>query len=271
MFSVFGWYGFRLRHPHDWAPTTISGARNEGYARLSSSGALALQIRWKKLKGTFSGETWIQNYFRKLEADSKRIRAEFRRESKQVDDNEYEYRWVGQGQGRGYLFLDQSSARVFFLEVTGDRSGDMLTHIRNIRTSFSAESDNNELWSVFGLQLLLPPGLLLESKKFESGRTRLCFKKGLNKIEAERWALGQQLIAKHGLEPWARSSIGWKNPACEQENQRIKLEGRSMLGQKREALIEYQEGLNQICVVRSSYRNPKWRPKWDWLAESVEW
>ncbi len=263
----FGWYGFSLKHPKDWAPTAIAGGRSEGYARLSSSSTLALQIRWKKHKGVFSAETWLANYFQKLETDAKRSRTGFRKETKPLSDFECEYRWVGQGQGRGSLFLDRDSGRVFFLEVTGDRTADLLGFSRSVRSSFIPAAEGKEVWAVFGMTVLLPTGLIVESKKFESGRTRLSFKHRLTKIECERWALGTQLIAKHGMEAWAKATLGWEKADVREEAYGLRLLAKGKLGQQAEAIVRLQPQRNQICVVRSSFRDAKWKPAWDWLVE----
>lgn len=263
--GIFGWYGFQLLHPIDWAPTSISGARDEGYARLSSAGLQAMQIRWKKQKGKFGGDAMLDGYFSKLQTDAKRAKAGFRQERKELGEHEIEYRWVGQGQGRGVLFLDEASNRVFILEVTGDRSADLLTHVRAARASFQSSEDDVELWSVFGLHVSLPAKMIVEAKKFESGRTRLSFKHRMTKVEAERWALGEQLVAKHGLESWARSNLGWEKAECTEESEGLRFVGKARMGHKQEAIVQLQPEPNQICVVRASFRDAKWRPTWDWL------
>ncbi|MBX3118835.1 MAG: hypothetical protein KF784_07195 [Fimbriimonadaceae bacterium] len=238
--------------------------------RLSSTGVQALQIRWKLQKGAFDGEALIDGYFSKLKSDAKRFKVPFRREHKEVGEFEHEYRWVGQGQGRGVLFLEPISNRVFFLEVTGDRSASLLSQVRAARSSFQTAADSRELWSVFGLQALIPSGLALDSKRFESGRTRLMFKHRLTKVEVERWAMGSQLVAKHGLESWAKSNLGWESAETVEEDGGLRLVGKARLGQRREAIVQLQPEPNQICIVKSSFRDAQWRPEWDWLPDFEE-
>ena len=100
----------------------------------------------------------------------------------------------------------------------------------------------------------------------ESGRTQLvlCCKQA--RIEAQRWAFAEQLVAKHGLEPWARSLLQLpKAEATESAGGVEFVQSGVMMKKPIYAMAKVQPDRNQIATVKVSTRDQTWRPTWDWF------
>lgn len=264
--ALFGWQGLSFSHPDDWAPVVISGDRRAGYARLAGSGRTGCQIRWQKSKRPLSLVPTLQSYFARLSKDAKRAKMRFDADWKE-EDGKLLYRWTAVDQGRGLLFFRQACSRTVFLEAFGGRKDSLLPFLKGlIESSESQAPEGRELWALYGLELLLPVKLKVVRKRLESGRTSLDFAARGVTIECQRWAFGEQLIAKHGLEDWARAVL--KEPKAEASlaQQGLKLARRSSAAGCSVCIVQYQPERNQIVTVRTRYRNPKWEPRWDWLA-----
>jgi hypothetical protein len=259
---TFGWQGFSIEHPEDWAPVSLTGNRAEGYARIASPGRTCCQVRWKKIRQSGDLSAKIKPYFAKLQRDAKRAKQSFRSET-EANDSGIVYRWVGAGQGRGALFFSESCSRVFFLEVVGGRKDSLLPVFGSVQDSFHSADGERELWSLYGLRLSLPKGLRVEMQRFHAGRTTLVFKARGARITAERWAFAEQLVQKHGLEPWARASLNLPKAKLHEAEQGLELSRGGVLPVH--ALVAQQEESNQLVTVRVTGISKKWRPSWDWL------
>jgi hypothetical protein len=263
---TFGWQGFAFDHPDDWAPVALTGRREEGYARVSSPTKASFQARWHRVRSPGNLQQRLKQYFQRLEQDARRAKQTFSQEFEEKDGRLL-YHWTGAGQGRGALFHCPESSRVFILEAVGDRRGSLLSPFRSLIDSFrSFDEADPEEWSLFGLSLRLPPGLSLERKTLRAGRTELVFKARGARIWADRWGFGEQLIQKHGLEPWARAALNARDAVATLESDRVELLSRSsLIKPAQRALALYQPARNQIVTVRVASRSAQWRPDWDWL------
>lgn len=261
---TFAWYGFALEHPDDWAPVTLSGARQEGYVRIASPGRHSLQVRWKTSKRDVDLSSVLAAYLSRLEQDAKSAKTAFR---SHIDDSDGKiaYRYTSSQHGRGMIFQSAESGRVFFLEAVSLKADSLLPTFRNLVDSFCADTPE-ERWALYGLKLKLPKGLDVDKKVLESGRTQLFLSSKKAHIEAQRWAFAEQLVAKHGLEPWARSML--QMPKSESEISGASVQFRqagSALRPPVVALAIVQPDRNQIATVKVTTRDPSWRPSWDWF------
>lgn len=260
----FGWYGFVIEHPADWAPASLTGSRDTGYARLASANRIALQVRWTKAKRTPNLGERLEGYFRSLARDAKKAKTDFHRETK-PGERGTEYRWLGLGQGRGAVFHCPESSRVFFVEVSGDRKDNLLSPFRRALESFRSSPALPELWSLLDVAVLLPGRLRLVSKTLHAGRIGLAWETRGVRVEAGRWSFAEQLVARHGLEPWARAALSIPKGEATVEADRVRLRTATLLG-AREALVRHDAAANRLLTLSVRTRNPKWRPTWDWLV-----
>ena len=263
--EVFAWQGFSFEHPVDFAPLAITGTRREGYARLASAGKLNFQIRWKQTKKAGDLMPPLKEYLAKLERDAKKAKIQFRSEFDKTD-GAITYRYTGVGQGRGKIFHNEACSRVFFLEVVGARKDALLPAFRELSATFSSEGDlKNERWSIFGLSFCVPGQMSIEKKTFQAGRTELILRGRHARIVATRWGFGNQLIQRHGFEPWARAALSLHDAPVEVQERGLAFTARGIL-RATYTLVKLDEAENQIVALQVSCRRPDWRPTWDWLA-----
>lgn len=261
---TFAWYGFALEHPDEWAPVTITGTRSEGYVRIASPSRQSLQIRWKASKRDVDLSSILSAYLERLAGDAKASKAEFRRH---IDDSaeRITYRYASTQFGRGAIFQSESSGRVFFLEAVSTKNESLLPSFRRLVDSFTADT-GDERWALFGLNLVVPQGLGVDKKILQSGRTQLYLSHKSTHVEAQRWAFAQQLVAKHGLENWARSMLQMgKADATITESGVQFIQPRTLLKPPITALAIVQPDRNQIATVKVTTRDKNWRPSWNWF------
>lgn len=256
----FGWYGFRLEHPDDWAPATLSGGREEGYARLASTDTISGQIRWKTTKSSSDLTAILDSYFARLSRDAKKQRVSLNTFSEPSEDR-IDYRWSAKGQGSGSLIFSLTDSRAFFIEASATNNRSVQGPHRQILASFSAEAENSELWAVFGLEVKLPKGLQVVKQTFQSGRTRLEFRHRKATIVAERWGFGEQILARHTFQQWATSAMDIPKATIEETTGGLTLTAKNVHG-----IAQFQSERNQIVTVRVTSKSAEWRPAWDWLT-----
>jgi len=262
---LFGWYGFRLEHPEDWAPVTLTGARNEGYARLASSDTISGQVRWRTVKSVGDLKAVLDSYFAKLNQDAKRQRVSLTTEYFDAEGR-IDYRWSAKGQGRGSLIYSEACSRAFFIEASTTSNRSVQGAHRQLLASFVSEAaSERELWAVFGLEARLPAGLQLTKQTFQSGRTRLEFRHRKGQIVAERWGFGEQILARHTFHDWATNAMAIPKPKIDEESEGLVLTGRSLTSPLY-GLAQLQKDRNQIVTIRVASRAKEWRPTWDWLT-----
>jgi hypothetical protein len=261
---TFAWYGFSLEHPEEWAPVTLSGGRKEGYVRIASPSRQSLQVRWKATKPGVDLAGVLHTYLERLADDAKAAKVPFRSE---VDDSEprITYRYASTLHGRGMIFHSEPSGRVFFLEAVSSKNDSLLPAFRRLADSFTADTET-ERWALYGLKLKLPSGLDVDKKVLESGRTQLFLSTKKAQIEAQRWAFAEQLVAKHGLENWARAMFQLPKSASEVTAEGVQfVQPGSLLKAAVTAMATVQADRNQIATIKVSTREEGWRPAWDWF------
>lgn len=263
---VFGWYGWQLEHPEDWAPVMLTGGRKEGYARIASPEGKSIQVRWRAEKQPPALKPRLDSYLQRLAHDSRRAKAEFWSDLAEHDDY-LEYRYRGPGQGRGRLFHCPRSRRVYFVEVAGRRGDGLKPLFLKTVESFDYVADNAELWALLGMAVRLPRGLDVGKRLLMAGRTTLYLERRGVKIEASRWAFGAQLIERHGMEAWARAALGLPRiPAkAEPEGLRFATTRRWPMPHLW-GLVRHHPERNQLETLVVRARAEEWRPRWDWLA-----
>jgi len=262
---TFGWYGFALDLPDDWAPAAITGQRNEGYVRLASTGKVGLQIRWRAAKRPGHLPDRLPPYFDRLAKDAKRKRVDFESEIHE-EEGRVLYRYRGVMHGRGALLHHSASQRVFFVEAVSTTGASLEGPMRDALRSFTVDEDGMETWAALGLRVRMPQGLMVERRSFVSGRIGLDLAARGVKVRAERWGFGEQLIQKHGLEGWARNALQIPKAEIHEETEGVRLLLRRPLLPPILGIAAFDAERNQIQTVRVVSRNPKWRPEWCWIG-----
>jgi hypothetical protein len=261
---TFGWEGFSFDHPEDWAPVALSGNRDQGYARVASPGRVILQIRWRRMRRPADATAFLDAYLGRLSRDAKKAKVAFHAD-RETEDGRTSYRYSGLAYGRGVLFQPPVDGRAFVLEAASTKNDSLQSLLREALGSFRVESSNDR-WSAFGLDLVLPKGLAIERKEFLAGKTRLFMKAKGVKLSAERWGFADQLLARHGLEPWARAILDAERATVSEEDEGLRIDVRGGIGRPgSQSIVRPQLERNQIVVVRSTARDPRWRPQWDWV------
>lgn len=263
-FEPFRWQGFEVLLPPEWAPVALIGDRKEGYCRFGSPGSLNCQIRWKSAKPGAKLKDSLFSYFRLLQKESKKAKTTLSSEFEELDGRIH-YKWRGHARGRGELFFSETCSRVFFIEVVGTKK-DSLAGAKDIVASFRSEGKGGkDRWSVLGLKVCFPSAVSLDKRQFQAGRTILTVSAPGFRAEASRWGFGEQLVKKHGLEPWARAAFGLGTQPCQESENGLVFDRSSFLGPRQRTLVRLEKDLNQITAVKATFRKPKWRPEWDWL------
>ncbi|RYG43704.1 hypothetical protein EON79_16485 [bacterium] len=258
---TFGWYGIRLELPDDFAPTSLSGGRRDGYVRLASGGAVGIQMRWRATKNPKGLDGRIETYLLDMKKRAKKARQEFDSDFHTVPFG-MEYRYRGAQAGAGTLRFDPESERVVFLETVGPNAAMVDKARREIGSPVFAPKAGPETWAILGLRVNLPVGFELAGRKFLSGRTQLTLKKGRTTVVAERWGFAEQLVAKHSLQGWAAAALGFRNPEVAASEGRIAMEERRIVGTLR-GLAVLDQDENQIRTVTA--RGGRLEPEWSWL------
>lgn len=259
---IFAWQGFRIEHPDDWAPALISGSRQEGYARIASPEAASYQIRWREAKKGANLRRNLDEYLSKLGKDAKKLKTKF---TSQVDevDGKLHYRWTGAGNGKGALL--EAGGRTFFLEASSTSNKSVQGAFRDLLDSFQLAEGDCELWSVFSLAVNLRAGLLVDKQLFHSGRTRVEWQDRKGRIIAERWGFGEQILAKHTFEEWAKNSMAMPKAKVKVVESGLELaQSKPLL--KMYGLAKFDVEQNQLTTLKVISRSSKERPAWDWLT-----
>lgn len=260
---VFGWQGFSLEHPDDWAPNALSGTRAEGYARISSVENAFCQIRWKQLRAEPDLEDRLTQYLAKLRRDTQKAKAKFSSEI-HAEAERIVYSYRGLTQGKGCVAYDRTSQRVFFVEVAGKKGDPVSNRFGQIWQSL--HFGDPERWALFGLNVVVPSGWKVTRQDLKSGRTTLELERPGAALTLDRWGFAHQLMAKHDLEAWAQSVLRLTSAEMTESPCGIELRSNSRLFQAPlVAFVCPQPDRNQIVIASSRTRREAWRPQWNWF------
>lgn len=266
----FGGFGISIEHDDEWGPTSLSGDRLAGYVRIAGDED-ALQLRWQRFSGSQSDLSQpLKSYFERLKRDAERSHVKFVSRSTVVHDRiEFSYRAVSHG--LGFVVFDEPSARLVIAEVTSTRGKASLTSLfKSLVRTFKLEHDP-ETWALLGLEIQTPYGLELSRRTLLAGKVSLELKSKVAEIEATRWSFAEQLVAKHGIENWARSTLGLDKAKLVQSDDGLELkESGGFMKAPQIALVKINSARNEICTLRVRSGEAKWYPQWTWLGGSTK-
>ncbi len=264
--NTFAWQGFSISLPQDWDPTNFSGDRATGFARISSAGATQLQIRWQSFKKEPEPEAVLARYFKQIHRESSRRKTSVETESKQTDIG-LEYHWNGAESARGCVIVSKVSRRLFFLEISSAKGKASLATFREVLGSFLDNGDAlPDCWSLLGLSVSLPKQAILKRSVLLSGKLQLHWTAHRAVLSAGRTSFGRELMGKMNLSEWAKS-IAPKGTVVECEHG-VRIESiRRAIGRtvSSSTIAKFDENANKLVYATAMFRDPIWRPEWDWL------
>lgn len=219
---TIGWQGITLRVPDDWYPAALGTDRASGYLRVQSADGPAAEVKWFSPRGTVDMEKELAKYRRTLEraARKRHETVEWRpkpklavREAK-PDKNRRFFGWAGDAQALGVIWYCRTCQRVVIAQVSVPQGQDGNALASAILSSIEDHGeDGRDLWSLYGLQALIPEGWSLDKHQLMAGYTMLQFRQRDRVLRTERWALANLALKEGSLIDfiWTKSRKFWKD------------------------------------------------------------
>jgi hypothetical protein len=253
----FAWQGFSFELPDDIHPVSLSGSLASGYAGLAASEGPSIQVRWQRSKLPPSQQV-LETYLARLNRDAQKKKRPFDGHIwKDEEDLRFQY-----ATGEGALI--SRSGRVFFVEVSAPSKRSRTATAKQVLCSFHVEDTELLSWHILGLQVRIPKQLTLQRKELIAGKTALDFSSPLTHVRAERWGAADQLLTGTTLAQWLAALLNAKS-AIEESPTSASLTLQSPLKTPLHAKAIWQVEQNQVTLVRSTTRQHKMRPQWDWF------
>ena len=136
--------------------------------------------------------------------------------------------------------------------------------LQTVRRTFEDVSEYDE-WAMLGLNVRLPSGLRVKNYKLLSGRTTIQLESHRAHVQLERWALAKQIIHKHDLESWSKSTLKMPKATIDETEHGVRLRAASWLFGPTVGLVRLDAASNQIHTIRVRSRISNWEPQWDWF------
>lgn len=241
--AQFGWQGFSLELPEDFAPVALSGQVESGYARLDDGERCTIQVRWLPTASEDCLAEAVDRYLRKAKSGVRPV----------ISGSRYRL-----GERRGVWLVREG--RGFILESSGPApSGRALTMAAE---SLTVHRDPWP-WCLLGLDVRLPHQASLVRHELLAGRTRLEFKLPRlgGHLTAERWGFASQLLAEKTLGEWASAVFRWKGEIEVDSQVRCRLVHRQQC-----VFLQVDPDHDRIQVLSASARRIEWRPRWEWFG-----
>jgi hypothetical protein len=225
-------------------------------------------LRWAASLNAPNLEAKLKRYLATLAKDAKRRKANFQSSLDENEDGALHYRWTAENQARGAIFHRPECGRVFFLEINGGRKESLLPLLRTCLEGFSSNGASEpELWSLFGIGVRLPRSLKLKHSNLTTGRIQLHWTGPRVVISAGRSAFGNQLLGDGSLADWATKLAPTGELKEDTHGVRVDSKRRAALSRVHSTtLARLDPATNQLHYINAMYRDPIWRPEWDWFV-----
>jgi hypothetical protein len=219
---TIGWQGITLRVPEDWFPAALGTERASGYLRVQNPEGLSLEVKWSSPKGTVDLDAQLANYRKTLARAARKRKLDFDWKDKpkvpvreaRPDKNRRFFGWKGEGQGLGVVWYCRGCGRVVFAQVAAPASQETPTLAATILSTLEDHGEDGEdLWALYGLQVRVPSGWLLDKHQLMAGYTMLQFRQRERLLRAERWALANVALKEACLEDflWDKCRKFWRD------------------------------------------------------------
>ena len=268
--TMIGWQGVRFALPPEWNVTGVSLDRDSGYVRVDSPGSasMSVQVRWtnaaREEQGPPTPYYLLAPYVRKLlkrpppavkktdlkqslekmlkdtAKDARKNRAVFESQIK-PEKSEGEHRtainfsWTGAGRGQGKIWRCDHCNRVVVAQVIGlQKDHNQISTVASqlFATIQDHSPDGFDLWALYDFEGSVPESFKLVSHKLMSGHLQLCFARGAEKIQMDRWGLANVTLKKFTEEEWfiahavcRTSKLERRNPPITSSHAGVKFSG----------------------------------------------
>ncbi len=228
---VVAWQGVRMVLPQDWEPGALSGDWAAGHIRIDERLEPRLVVRWlaedstralfrKSANHAEAVERITDNYLEGLERERKKKRRpiEHRKTERllsrrKVDISPITYfEWNGVNDdvcGLGFTGECPHSGRVVISELTGTDPAELRRRAEAIYGDLrlAPESDDQVLWSAFGLRFSLPNEWKLSGNALVGGKIELRFQTDTGRsLTVQRW-IANLALGKGDLVEWAKKQL----------------------------------------------------------------
>lgn len=199
------WNGVRFSAPAAWEVAKI-GAR---YLMLEVQGEPILEIKWERVKGTFSHRSALRR-LRALHGDSvgetplpdgwEQALAEFTATG---------FAWQTEAMaGRGAILYCAACGTAVLIQFFRNHSDPPNQTCLRVLASFrDHSSDDKVLWSIFDIRAVIPVQFHLVRYRFEAGIFELTFGSKGQQITLCRWGPASVLLGAGGLSQFAATCV----------------------------------------------------------------
>jgi len=214
-FHEIAWNGIRFLSPKDWTPSQLGNH----YLMMEHASAPILEIKWGKIKGSFSHTRHLQQLSTrhkkklgktvrtwKLPADWQRALGSFHAGG---------FQWQGPSvSGMGatlYCPICQTATLIQFYQGNADINDAIALELL---ASFQDHTEDDEiLWSVFDIRATVPSFLKLWRHRFAAGYFELKFTSKAHTVILNRWAPASVLLAGKDLVRFAGTVASFPSSA----------------------------------------------------------
>jgi hypothetical protein len=267
---AFAWYGIELDLDDEWAPVSIEGDQKQGYARLGSTRAHQVQLRWDTVAKAPSISDSLERYLARIGKDSRK--AAFTKEINVASESEASYRYSGRASARGSIRYIPDRNLVVLVECVTPGKDSLSAAHQKISSSLKVDCGDLYHWQVLGLNVYLPKDLEVGKRQLFAGRTTIQFTAGKHTlVTAERWGLASELLAKHDFLEWARAALELPRANITDEDVGIRLVQKGhLLTRTQTALVGLYPKENRIQSVKVQSNRSEWNPEWRWIGFSKD-
>jgi hypothetical protein len=214
--SEFGWQGIRALVPPDYEIGGISGDHKSGYIRLDDSIMPRLEMKWSAQKKKPDLDVILDEYFKGLRKQEKKRkgRMNIKRKLALVKEGDADFQKVeaefytwksGRVRAFGMVRYCADCRRTLIVQLSGFSGENTRKDAIAIFRSVSDHPDGTRnLWTAYGMSVLIPRRYRLESHKMMSAYLLFSFADGSRKIAVERYGLADVLLRSISFEDWFR-------------------------------------------------------------------
>jgi hypothetical protein len=274
--KLFSWCGISFLIPEKWSVGKIQGDEREGSLRIDDPFVERIQLIWKR---TPPGQIakFVDRQIHEIEkkAQKKKLPLSVKRDLNYPIDKKLKgefFYWKADSQAYNLcLQTGGKHNRVVFLRILGNLDEELEPKIVKITSSLKVERDSPRCrWALFGLDVAVPQQFRMDGYHLLAGHVRLDFSAQDQRLQVNKFSLGQIVLEKEPLGDWVRERFKpvFKRFRLTPEEKSIhKHPGLAMQGKRRGFLARHLNRdkihlyawfcpkVNNILVVMDRYKN----------------
>lgn len=273
--KLLSWCGISFFIPQKWSVGKIQGDETEGSLRIDDPLVERIQLIWKRTPPGQIGK-FVDRHLREIQKKARKKELQFcaKRNLKHPINKRFEgelFYWKADSQVYNLcLQTGGKHNRVVFLRILGNLEEDLESKADRIVSSLKLERElPYRHWALFGLDVTVPQQFRLDGYHLLAGHVRLNFTTGDQRLQVNKFSLGQIVLEKQPLEDWVleRFKPELKRFKFATEREPIhKHLGLAIQGERRGFLARYLKGdkihlyawfcpeANNIFVVLDRYK-----------------